>query len=142
MDNPTQIQEALCPPGLSREERESFFDQTLDVMALPGAYVRDRWGAVEEMTQTLVTTLTTALAGKKMGDKGVNDGLWKHRQLHTLGKIKNVVQLLQVTDKVKKCWEPSWEAPLSCWHNFLYLQGYADLDAEAFCHYSLLLVII
>ena len=76
IDDPRVVHTAFCPPGLPPEDQDAFFDQSVDILALPGTYVYDKQGYQEETRQDFMTAVVTAMGSMRKMKQGYNDGFW------------------------------------------------------------------
>ena len=86
--------------------------------------------------------MVTAIGSMQKMEQGCNKGFWRHLKAHTMGKVTSWASLNQIANKIGEVWDNCWQAQTSQWHNFLYTRGYTGKNIEAFCWYSLMLVIL
>lgn len=139
MDDTEAMDLALCPPGLADEDRDSLFEQCVDVGALPGTYRR---GEVEDrpVSSDMEMFAQVAMRSARGGSRGVNNAnlTWQSASKNALGKLKCLTDVETFIQRVSSVKVKVFEGQSSRIRRFLHSRRFLSEDIKFYLDGGLL----
>ena len=132
----TELETALCPDGMSSEDRQKLASHMVDVTAMPGTYHRNSSSEATEYDKlSLIMDGMLAMQNAASGGSGsgiVSEKQWKVRNKCTLTTVSNMATLVKTATDTKSAESHIFEQQQLSITQFLRTRGFGESEIQQF----------